>query len=68
MGATAAVDARNAPTSVGRKRCYDVSLDGQRFYTVQAVPSPPVSLVTEINLVLNWAEELKTKVPSGQPK
>ena len=42
---------------------YDVSPDGQRFLMVKAVeqaqaPSP-------INVVLNWFEELKQKVPAG---
>jgi len=45
-------------------RCYDVAQDGQRFYAVQSrtplQPSPPV---THINVVLNWFEELKAKVP-----
>jgi Tol biopolymer transport system component len=41
---------------------YDVSSDGQRFLmlkpTVQAAP-------TQINVVLNWFEELKRRVPAG---
>ena len=41
---------------------YDVSPDGQRFLmlkpTEQAAP-------TQINVVLNWFEELKRKVPAG---
>jgi len=44
-------------------RCYDVGPDGQRFYAVQArtpVTHPPV---THINIVENWFNELKTKVP-----
>jgi Tol biopolymer transport system component len=44
-------------------RCYDVSPDGQRFYVVQATQPPPPPVVTHINLVLNWFEELKAKVP-----
>ncbi len=44
-------------------RCYDVAPDGQRFYGVQARPVPPLPPVTHINLVLNWFEELKAKVP-----
>jgi len=43
-------------------RCYDVAPDGQRFYVVQAVASPPPPVVTRIDLVLNWFEELKAKV------
>jgi Tol biopolymer transport system component len=44
-------------------RCYDVSSDGQRFYTTQfrMPPNPPP--VTHINLIQNWFEELKGKVP-----
>jgi Tol biopolymer transport system component/tRNA A-37 threonylcarbamoyl transferase component Bud32 len=43
---------------------YDVSHDGQRFLmlkpTEQAQAAP-----TQINVVLNWFEELKRKVPTG---
>ena len=46
---------------------YDVSPDGQRFLmlksTEQAQAAP-----TQINVVLNWAEELKQKVPVGSKK
>ena len=44
---------------------YDVSPDGQRFLMVkgreQAEAAP-----TQINVVLNWFEELKQKVPAGK--
>ena len=44
---------------------YDVSPDGQRFLmlkpTEQAEAAP-----TQINVVLNWFEELKQKVPVGK--
>ena len=44
---------------------YDVSPDGQRFLmlkpTEQAQTAP-----TQINVVLNWFEELKRKVPTGK--
>jgi Tol biopolymer transport system component/predicted Ser/Thr protein kinase len=44
---------------------YDVSADGQRFLmlkpTEQAQAAP-----TQINVVLNWFEELKQKVPTGR--
>jgi Tol biopolymer transport system component len=43
---------------------YDVSLDGQRFLMVQ--PVEPEQPATQINVVLNWFEELKRRVPSGQ--
>jgi serine/threonine-protein kinase len=44
-------------------RAYDVSSDGLRFYATRqmARSSPPV--VTHINLILNWFEELQAKVP-----
>ncbi len=43
---------------------YDVSSDGQRFLMVKPTDqeqAPP----TQINVVLNWFEELKRRVPSG---
>jgi len=49
----------------GDGRTYDVSPDGQRFLAINTVPletdadaSPP-----QINIVLNWFEELKERVP-----
>jgi serine/threonine-protein kinase len=45
-------------------RSYDVSPDGQRFYVVQRRPAPSPPPVTHIDLVLNWFEELKAKVPT----
>jgi hypothetical protein len=49
-------------------RIYDVAPDGQQFYAVRerTPQSPPV--VTHINLVQNWFEELKAKVPAGGAK
>jgi serine/threonine-protein kinase len=44
-------------------RCYDVAPDGQRFYAVQRVASPPRLPVTHINLIQNWFEVLKQKAP-----
>jgi len=49
-------------------RCYDVALDGQRFYATQSAAPPPPPVVTHINLIQNWFEELKAKVPGGQGK
>jgi Tol biopolymer transport system component len=44
---------------------YDVSSDGQRFLMVK--PSEKErSASTQINVVLNWFEELKQKVPTGK--
>jgi serine/threonine protein kinase len=39
---------------------YDVSADGQRFLMLKSTEQP-----AQINVVLNWFEELKQKVPSG---
>ena len=47
----------------GLVRNYDVALDGQRFYVMQARNPPPPPVVTHINLIQNWFEELKAKVP-----
>ena len=44
-------------------RCFDVGLDGQRFYVTQSVRGPTVPAVTHVNLVLNWFDELRAKVP-----
>jgi Tol biopolymer transport system component len=44
-------------------RCYDVSSDGQRFYTTQFRMPPNAPPVTHINLIQNWFEELRAKVP-----
>jgi hypothetical protein len=41
---------------------YDVSPDGQRFLMLKPVESQ-ASAPTQINVVLNWFEELKRKVP-----
>jgi serine/threonine-protein kinase len=43
---------------------YDVSPDGQRFLMVKATEQ--ASPATRINVVLNWFEELKQKVPTGK--
>jgi Tol biopolymer transport system component/predicted Ser/Thr protein kinase len=44
---------------------YDVSPDGQRFLMVK--PNEQAQLApTQINIVLNWFEELKQKVPAGK--
>jgi len=44
---------------------YDISLDGERFLMIKSVdqgqPAP-----TQINVVLNWTEELKRLVPTGK--
>jgi hypothetical protein len=43
---------------------YDVSSEGQRFLMVK--PSEQEAATTQINVVLNWFEELKQKVPTGK--
>jgi eukaryotic-like serine/threonine-protein kinase len=43
---------------------YDVSPDGQRFLLLK--PSEQEEETTQINVVLNWFEELKQKVPTGK--
>jgi len=41
---------------------YDVSADGQRFLMIKAVEQGETA-PTQINVVLNWTEELKRLVP-----
>ena len=41
---------------------YDVSSDGQRFLMLK--PSEQEQAETQINVVLNWFEELKRRVPT----
>jgi Tol biopolymer transport system component len=43
---------------------YDVSPDGQRFLMLK--PSEQTQTTTQINVVQNWFEELKQKVPTGK--
>jgi dipeptidyl aminopeptidase/acylaminoacyl peptidase len=49
-------------------RCCDVAPDGQRFHAVESRTSLSPPVVTHINLIQNWFEELKAKVPGGQAK
>ena len=44
-------------------RNYDVSSDGQRFVMIQPGAQTPM---TQINVVLNWFEELKQQVLTGR--
>ena len=46
-------------------RCWDISLDGQRFLMVKVDDRKPQP-VTEMILVQNWFEELKRLVPGGK--
>jgi eukaryotic-like serine/threonine-protein kinase len=43
---------------------YDVAPDGQRFLMLKATEQAQAP--TQINVVLNWFEELKRRVPSGK--
>ena len=51
----------NVSTAAGA--FYSVSPDGQRFLMTKTADQPQASL-TQINMVLNWFEELKQKVPA----
>jgi len=44
---------------------YDVSADGQRFLMLKPVEQEQAA-PTQINVVLNWTEELKRLVPTGR--
>ena len=56
-------DERDLALSGDPVRGYDVAADGLRFYAVQRVTPPPAPVVTHINVITNWFEELKAKVP-----
>ena len=43
---------------------YDVTADGQRFLMIK--PSEGELAATRFNVVLNWSEELKARVPSAR--
>ncbi len=47
-------------------RNYDISPDGRRFLIVMGSGGIKPLEVTRLHLVLNWFEELKTRVPSGK--
>jgi hypothetical protein len=57
-------EGRSLPTP-GTLPNYDVSPDGQRFLMVKATEQEQAA-PTQINVVLNWFEELKQKVPAGK--
>ena len=52
------------PISLARPN-YDVSADGQRFLMVKPIEQEQAA-PTQINVVLNWTEELKRLVPPGK--
>ena len=47
-------------------RCYDVAPDGQSFLAPYSPGPPATPVVTQVNLILNWAEELKARAPAGR--
>jgi hypothetical protein len=58
-----AFDPRVLQFSCAPVRCFDVAPDGQRFYAVQVPKPQPPPVVTHISLIVNWLDELRTKVP-----
>jgi hypothetical protein len=56
--------ATNLPSGAGGPN-YSISTDGQRFLMLQPVEGQQAAL-TQINVVTNWFEELKRRVPIGQ--
>ena len=44
-------------------RVYDMSPDGRRFIGIVASGQGQVEVLTQMNVVLNWFEELKQLVP-----
>jgi hypothetical protein len=52
----------NFERSGGPDPNYDVSNDGQRFVMIKGADDEP--LQNQINIVLNWFEELKRLVPT----
>jgi serine/threonine-protein kinase len=54
------------PVLCDPNRCYDIAPDGRRFLVTLLEPpdaSKPSSTTREMQVVLNWFEELKAKVP-----
>jgi hypothetical protein len=49
-------------------RFYDVAPKGQHFYGIHPGAPPPRQIVTHLNLVMNWFEELKAKGLGGVAK
>jgi len=47
-------------------RSYDVAPDGRHFYAIQYNPPPPAPPITHVSLVLNWSQELVSKVPAAR--
>ena len=49
------------PSVYDRNRDYDLTQDDQRFLIVKRGEEP---IPSQVNVVVNWAEELKQKVPT----
>jgi hypothetical protein len=45
-------------------RMYDLSPDGQKFLMIQSAEPPPPP--AQLNVILNWFDELKRLVPSAE--
>ncbi len=58
-----AFDSSGLFLAAGEVRNYDVAPDGQRFYAVQCRTAPPFVAGHPHQLLVNWLEELKAKVP-----
>jgi hypothetical protein len=59
-------DPRDLAFNCVQVRCYDVAPDGQRFYVVRTPTTQPAPVVTHVNLITNWFEELRAKVPQAR--
>ena len=55
---------RQTPRNPGALANYDVSADGQRFLMVKETEQ--ATAVTQINVVLNWFEDLKRLAPAAR--
>jgi len=48
------------------RRHYDITLDGQRFFVIgNRLDADEGTVAPSINVILNWFEELKERVPTG---
>ena len=47
-------------------RAYSVAPGGQHFYALRSSPPPSPPPVTHINIIPNWFDELKAKVPAAR--
>ncbi len=67
IGNTVPVVVGGLPTiELGVSRSYDVTRDGSRFLTVASANGPRSRVGTsEMEIVLNWTEELKRRVPAN---